>query len=62
MGCVFPEQTQNYTAISGGHIALLLQDIVAKILGILRVPRGIASSTEGKGRNGERRKNQEKTF
>jgi hypothetical protein len=61
-GCVFPEQTLNFTAISVGHNAVLLQDIVAKILGILLVPRGIASSTKVKGRNGERRKNQEKTF
>jgi len=56
------DQTRNFTAISVGHNAVLLQDIVAKILGILLVPRGIASSTKVKGRNGERRKNQEKTF
>jgi hypothetical protein len=60
--CVFPEQTRNFTAISVGHNVMLLQDIVAKILGILRVPHGIASSTKVKGRKGERRKNQEKTF
>ena len=61
-GCVFPEQTGNFTAISFGHNAVLFQDTVTKILGTLRVPHGIASSTTVKGRNVERRKNQEKTF
>lgn len=48
--------------MSYGHNAVLLQDIVANILGILRVPRGIASSTKVKERHGERRRNQENTF
>jgi len=37
-GRVFPEQSRNFTAISVGHNAILLQDIVAKILGFCGSP------------------------
>jgi hypothetical protein len=53
---------QLYRKLFWSQRAVLLRDIVALILGILRIPCGIASSTKVEGRNGERRRNQGKTF